>query len=408
LAIGISGIALGLWACSTKITVMGGGESASSSASKAAVTTGTGATSGTGGSTTVTTSTGATGGSCVEEVFDAKHPVRAIDAIVVVENDFTMNGPIYTIEQQLHPSFFTVLQNAGATPQIIMISDHGPGSNELCMGPPLATATTCNGAPGNVPGQFQHYSTALNFGEPLCDVLNSLAGGTDEFGMQGWTQWLRPASFKAFLMVSTNMVYCTYNNVLFYDASVTAGQDIALDWDSYLLALGPTHFGNTLERNYIFEALVGVPSKPNYEPYHPEEPVTTTGCSFSQGGSAYQWLAKGTGALRASGCDTGSFGTSLAHLANDVIDAASDRCTFLVPDSPNGQMWDFDLLVVRYTPSGGGPTQEWFHVDDPSQCGPGRFYLNEAKDSFVMCPATCAIIEADPDGDYTVVNECAM
>jgi len=403
--IGSLASALLITACGTKITVKRVDDDPSTSeATSVSVTQGSGAATSTSVSSSV--GVGGAGAACEDMVFEPQHPMKPIDAIFVVENDFQMSTALYTLEQQLHPSFAAVLDQAGADSQIIVLSDHGPSTFELCIPPPLSSTSSCNGAPGNVANQFRQFSTQITWGQMLCKVLSTLQGNqADEFGVQSWVPWLRPEALKAFVTVGATGTWCQYENLTLSDGGdINMGQQVALAWDSALLNLAPGQFGTSSSRNYLIESFVGAVPKMNFEPYYPDESVQVASCNGMDVGTGVQWLSKGTNALRAATCDSNNFSAMLPQAAGDIIRSASDRCTIHIPDPPMGQSWTFEAIEVIYTPDNSGPSQTWTRVDGPSFCGPGKFYIDGGD--VVLCPDSCNTINADRYGEMQLVLRC--
>jgi hypothetical protein len=123
-------------------------------------------------------------------------------------------------------------------------------------------------------------------------------------------------------------------------------------------------------------------------------------------GYGYQWLSKGTGALRFPVCNTASYDAMFSDIAAGVIDAVQVPCEFDIPDPGNGQTLDLDTLDVLYTPGGGSATQEWEQVDSVADCGPAKFYIDEPNNKIILCPDACSVVEADIDAKLEVKVDC--
>jgi hypothetical protein len=388
--------AIALIACGTNVRVFrgDGGESASSTATSGAGASPSSVTATQAVTSTVDVGAGGVGagGSCNEVLLDAEYLVRPIDAIVLAESGFQVQEELLALEQTLHPSFAAQFTQAGVDAQIVVVSDHGAGSQELCIGPPLSSATRCSGPPGNVPGQFRHYSVPIGPFDLSCKALDSLHGTLpDEFNLApaGWVSWLRSNALKGVVAVSESGSWCTWGSYTFQDVNdPSAGQELAIDWDAALLSLSPAQFGTVAQRNYVFHALLGMTAKSNNEPYEPFEAVVTQGCSFQNAPTGYQWLARGTEGLRASTCNPASMGSALSSFALRLIEAATDRCLMELPPA-----YDPQALELVYHPTS-GPTASFTQVPSPARCGPGAFYIE--GEVILLCPDTCALVESDP------------
>jgi len=398
----------------------GGGTTSTSGTGGSTSTSGTGgstSTSGTGGSTSTSGTGGAggmggVGGEGGETCTDAYVPVEPahlpVDAIVAVPNTSTMSGTQAGVEQHLYGSFVAVLEGQGVDVQVIVVSAHGTSWADVCIPPPLSSSNNCNGAPGNVPGKFQHYSTMLTWGSTLCKLLDTLYGNTpDEFSLapNGWSSWLRPAAFKAFLAMDTYQTSCAYNGQTWQDLSQSAaGQQVALAWDSALLGLAPAHFGTPADRRYVFHSLVGMTPKPNNQPYEPFENVLVTSCTSYQPGTAFQWLSKGTEGWRYSLCGSPSFPAMFAGLATRIADRTEEACAFQSPDPPPGfEPLNLSLLSMLYTPSN-GPLQPLAPVPSLGACSGNGFYWD--GDVARLCPTTCSAVTGDPNGQLEFRFHC--
>jgi hypothetical protein len=150
---------------------------------------------------------------------------------------------------------------------------------------------------------------------------------------------------------------------------------------------------------------VGLTSKSNpLDPYTEFEPVVQGTCNSSVSpGTGYQWLSKGTGALRFPVCNYQSYDAIFQAIAAGVLELTAIPCQFDVPDPPPGQVLDLATVGLLFTP-GNGPQQTWTLVSGPSQCSSGRFYLQGT--TVVLCPETCAVIEADTDAKIEISVSC--
>jgi hypothetical protein len=206
---------------------------------------------------------------------------------------------------------------------------------------------------------------------------------------------------------------CTYQTATMMDSGqVASGQTAALAFDSKLLQMNPGQFGTVSARNYIFYSIVGLTQKSNpLDPWTEFEPVQTATCTSAVSpGTGYQWLSKGTGALRFPVCNHQSYDVVFNDIASGVIDVTSVPCEFDVPEPPPGQTLDLNTVDVLYTAGGMGSPQEWTQVDSPSLCGPSKFYIDESldPDKIILCPQACAVVEADSEAKLEVKIECGF
>jgi hypothetical protein len=363
-----------------------------------------------------------TGGSCADVVVEANIEFKPADIIFVIDNSGSMSSEIAGIEQNINVNFASIIQSSGVDYQVIMVTDHGTGTYDVCVGPPLSNTTDCAGPPQNVMGQFYHYSVNVQSWDSVCKMFNTMfgpqgGGEADAYGLApgGWITWLRPEAVKVFVEITDDRMQCTWQTHVMNDQNtVVDGQTAALEFDQTLLGLAPGQFGTVAARNYIFYSLVGMPPKTvPTDPYTEFEPVTLGTCTGGvSAGTGYQWLSKGTGALRFPMCQdqAQTYDVVFQDIAAGVIDVTSVPCEFDVPEAPPGQMLDLNTVDVLYTPGGNGQVQTWTKVDSPSLCGPNKFYIDESldPDRIILCPQACSVVEADEAAKIEVKIECGF
>ncbi|MEQ9321444.1 MAG: hypothetical protein RIF41_19930, partial [Polyangiaceae bacterium] len=317
--------------------------------------------------TSVGPGSGGSGGTCIDEVQEAEVTLKPADIIFVIDNSGSMGEEIAGVESNINTNFAQQMAASGIDYRIIMVTEHdGPvgfASQPVCISPPLSGTTNCNGPPVNVPNQFYHYSINVQSHDSFCRILDSFYGGNaDQYGLapNGWSEWLRPEAVKVFVEMSDDGAVCTYNGKTYSDGNnVAQGQTAAVEFDKDLLALSPLHFGTQASRNYIWYSIVGLgpknPANP-LEAWNEFDPVTTTECTPGavDPGTAYQWLSKGTGALRFPLCDPSGYDTVFADIAAGVEEGTKLSCELIIPEPPQGQELNLESLSVIYTPGGNG------------------------------------------------------
>jgi hypothetical protein len=294
--------------------------------------------------------------------------------------------------------------------RIIMLTDHGAGFLEICVAPPLSSTSDCTGPPGEVANQFYHYDVDVQSWNSVCVFFASLAGGTpDEWSMHpsGSLPLLRPDALKVFIEATDDQMGCTWNSNSMVDGgTIAGGQTAALEFDQTLLAQSPTHFGTVVNRRYVLYNLLGVaPKNPSdyTVPYEPSNAVVSLTCPTGvSAGTGYQWLAKGTGGLSFSGCDTAAYGGIFDAIAQDVI-AKTNGCTLSIPPPPMNQSVDQGTLLVEYFPTN-GPPQMFTQVSSLPSCVGDQFYVEGGL--IKLCPAACSSVAQDPDASIVVHYSC--
>jgi hypothetical protein len=386
-------------------------------------TGGSGATGGTGGSAGQNLMVGGggsgTGGACASEILEADIKLKPADIIFVIDNSGSMTEEIQAVESNININFAQIIGASMVDYRIIMLTTHGNGSLDVCIGPPLSNTVDCNGPPVENPGLFYHYSVNVQSHDSLCKILNtvygSMGGGEgDEFGLYpgGWINLLRPEAVKVFVEITDDGIVCTWNGNTYNDQDqLMPGQQVAVAWDQDLLGLAPGQFGTVAQRNYLFYSIVGLPPNPNnmsgaYEEFEPA--VLGTCPSAVAPGTGYQWLSKGTEVLRYPMCNTMSYDAIFQDIAAGVVEGTQLPCEFAVPEPPPGQMLDLDSLSVLYTPGDGGPLEEFEKVASLAACGTAddKFYIE--NDTIYLCPAACDKVTADQMATVQVKVECGF
>lgn len=118
-------------------------------------------------------------------------------------------------------------------------------------------------------------------------------------------------------------------------------------------------------------------------------------------------IAEAGGSGQAFIIDTGDPDATAASFraAIDQIRGASLSCTMGIPDPPDGRKFDKSKVRVTYTSGGGAPTA----IDYDQECASdsGWRYDDPADPrQIVLCPGTCATIEADPNAALAVDFTC--
>ncbi len=357
---------------------------------------------------------GGEGGSCVDLVVEGESQLRPADIVFVIDNSGSMSEEISGVEQNINTNFAQVMAASNVDYRIIMVTNHGTGSYDVCISAPLSGTTNCSGPPVNVPGQFYHYSIDVQSTDSLCLLLDSFDGTeADEFNLApgGWQQWLRPEAIKVFVEITDDRANCSwhgksFNTMYNNPPNPTDGQNAAVEFDKALLGLSPLHFGTQSKRNYLWYSIVGLKEKPMpLEAWAPTDPVNVQKCSSAVNpGMAYQWLSKGTGALRFPLCSPSGYNVVFQDIANGIEEGTKVNCELAIPEPPNGQQLDLETVTVVYTPMGTGTPIEFTKADSSSVCTAGKFYVE--NNLIKICPASCTQVEADLNAKLQVKIAC--
>lgn len=357
---------------------------------------------------------GAIGQTCpISKTVELQTP-GVVDIIVVTDNSGSMGEEISALESGLN-SMATTLSGLGTDYRIVMVTDHGSGSTEVCVPPPLSGTNDCTGPAVSGP-RFFHYDVNVQSHDSLCILLDAF-GGTepDESGayLGGYGSLLRSEAAKAFIELSDDGVACTSSATgtsLDDGDTEVGGQTVAQDFDADLLSLSPSQFGTTTERNYRFYGLIGVPAKGGdaTDPYLASDPVTTALCPSSvDPGTGYQWLSKGTGGLWFSQCATLTYDSMLDQIAADAnaFGGATETCTVTVESPEEGRTLDLASTSLVFNPSSGGP-RPLSEVVGPEACSGGDQYYFETNGDITLCPAICNTVQDSQSGSLQLDIDC--
>ena len=180
--------------------------------------------------------------------------------------------------------------------RIIVVSRYGSPEKPIgltdipvCISAPTGSSDCSQAATEPLvdnPPRFYQYSADIEDTNSLCQLLKGY-DQPDELAEDkrtppwtpvaplGWSQYLRPDSFKAIIIASDDEVDCgTFTGV----SSTAVARDAAA-FDKDLSALSPTHFGTPSARNYGFYSMIGISSKAGL--LGPTDPVEEKVCTDS-------------------------------------------------------------------------------------------------------------------------------
>jgi uncharacterized protein YegL len=102
--------------------------------------------------------------------------------------------------------------------------------------------------------------------------------------------------------------------------------------------------------------------------------------------------------------DISEFSAKMAEIRTEAL-----GCDFEIPPPPNGQQLDPDRVNFTYTPKGMGSPKILPRADDLADCNgqPGWYYdSNVGPTKIVLCPASCATVQADTSAMVSVLFGC--
>jgi hypothetical protein len=325
---------------------------------------------------------------------------RPVDIIVTIDDSGSMSQELDAVEKNINVNFANILGMSGLDYRVIMFTQFGTGTYQICVKPPLG-GNACAGEtkPVNT-ANFFHYSLDVESYDSL-KLLIQKYNVADANGLapNGWSQWLRPDALKVFIEVtddeSTDMT--------------------STDFDTMLLAKTPKMFGDATKRDYVFYSITGVvENNPATKAYAPTDALVTGKCSTAvNAGQEYQKLSRLTGGLRFPICQLASFDVVFQAVAAGVVAGARVACSFEVPTPTTGENVDINSVQVKYTPSAGGMQKVFTKVDDISQCTTaGNFYITTDSDlgtpQIVLCPDACTTVQGDSQAQIGVTFDCSV
>ena len=338
-------------------------------------------------------------GTCVELEHEAIWQPWPTDLVLVADNGPEMTGALDRLETLLGADW----PWSPGEPQVIVVSDHGPGPQQLCVASSLSNTADCSGPPGDVPGVFHHYDVVIDGPSTLCQLLATLkgpgAGGQpDEHDLHpdGWLPWLRPEAMKVVLVATTKGVSCTIDGTTLDDQDdpsrepqSSAAAQAASAWQNLLFAAAPGHFAPTTERpGYRMMSLIGVAAGSPQVLHGFDAPLVLDGCSsLVSVGLGYQWLSKMRHGVRVPIC--GSDPLAQLGVGEILVPPKSPDCSPLtLPERTEGHVWDLDGLTITFE---GAPLER---VADETACGDRSDAYFRTGTTVTFCPYTCDYMNA--------------
>ncbi len=386
-------------------------------------------------------------GSCGNVMGEATTVRRPMDIVFVIDNSSSMDDEIDEVEKSVYAEFSNIISASNIDYRVIMISRYGENhgsivgesDHPICIPPPLG-ATSCTDAthqPLQNASRFFHYSADVESQDALCLLLSSFQQ-PDEFdnsntkddgpgssvyrswttlAPDGWSAWLRPDSFKTFVVITDDDVMCNLSefggpNVSLNDGNnAGSGQSAASTFDARLLALPGAPFGSSSDRNYVWHSIVGMAGKGGLKAWEPSDPVNTALCGKGAvgPGTGYQALSRLTGGLRYPICPTASgttnFDPIFNAIAEGVIAHADVPCAFELPEVTG--VIDPRTIKVDYVPGGGEPSRALSRASG-ADCASGDYYLDDAErpTALTLCSSSCRAIQEDDKAKIKVDFGC--
>ena len=115
-------------------------------------------------------------------------------------------------------------------------------------------------------------------------------------------------------------------------------------------------------------------------------------------------VAGGTTAAYDITTDITEFSAKMAEIRGSAL-----GCEFEIPPPPNNEELDPDKVNFSYTPKGVGDAKVLLRADDFNACSgkPGWYYDNNtAPTKIILCPASCATVQADATAKVEALFGC--
>ncbi len=204
---------------------------------------------------------------CATQSSTATLVKKPVDIIVIIDNSGSMTEEIVGVQSNINKNFATILDASGLDYRVILVARHGKATvgQSICVEAPLSGIPVdgCNPKPVapavfptkpvNNPGKFYHYSTEVASTDSWCKVFSTY-NTPDEFALapNGWSEWLRPEAFKAFIEITDDRVSCgAYND----KNTVAGGIAVAALFDTDLQAFASAQFVDGSANTLVFQAI---------------------------------------------------------------------------------------------------------------------------------------------------------
>jgi len=364
-------------ACSTPetVAVAPGPGTGGSAGSLAATTSSGGSTSGSGGASP----------ECLELSINAVAAFEPHDIVVVLDDSLPAGMKGYLA------GVLEAAMLSDAPTNFIIVGNHGPGPDRLCMSipgepPPACFDTPSQGAsPPQATSRIHYYDVAVSGSNAVCTLLDASDGTqSDQWGLHpdGWRKWLNPKAATRIIVLSDEAQDCVAQGVHFQGGTTPAeGSEMAALALSQLRTRAPN-----VEDDYSplvqFHVVGGFDDADS--PLNHNQGAVPGSCGSA--GFGLQALAISTRGLRYSFCDATSLQVVLPTLTPFQQDPEFECTSQSFPqDVPSG-----------YAPVFTG-AQSFTEVDSLAQCPKesGYYYLDQNRRLY-LCPTTCRAVFTEP------------
>lgn len=301
--------------------------------------------------------------SCAGEEVVADFVTLPSDIIWVVDQSGSMNQETQYVQQQIN-SFASAIGMSGIDYHVVMIA-RDSGSNAICVPPPLA-GPSCGD------------NTRFKQVDQYVDSRNGPAVAVQQY--PNYSSFLRLEAMKHFIFVTdddSNQSASTFTNAL-----------------ANLMLAG-------MFANYKVHGIYGRDANGN-----------TCSGPFGKAvrrGDVYTELITSTGGASGIICEN-DWSAVFADIQAAVVAGSQVSCEINVPQPSSGGSIDPNQVSVKYTPGGTGSAVILPQAADAQACGSndGWYYDDPSMPTkIVLCPATCATVQADDAASVKLELGCA-
>ncbi len=305
---------------------------------------------------------GSCAASCAGEEVNADFVMLPSDIIWVVDQSGSMNQETQYVQQQIN-TFASAIGTSGIDYRVVMIA-RDSGGNAICVPPPLG-GPSCGD------------NTRFKLVDQYVDSRNGPAVAVSQY--PNYSSFLRLEAMKHFIFVTdddSNQSAATFTNAL-------AGLQPA-----------------GMFSNYKVHGIYGRAANGGV-------------CDGAFGkavraGNVYTTLITNTGGASGIICDN-DWSSVFMDIQAAVVTGSQVSCEITIPQPSQGGSIDPSQVAVKYLAGGVGPGVTLPQAASAQACGTNEgWYYDDpnAPTKIILCPATCATVQADPGANVKLDLGC--
>lgn len=298
---------------------------------------------------------------CARQITMAETRARPVDIVWVIDNSGSMDGEARIVQDNMN-AFAAAVGASGIDYHVVVMTTMG----FVNVPPPLGTD-----------------AMRFFFANVNVQSHDGLIALVENFGT--YSGFLRPDAVTHFVVV-------------------TDDESERMTWTDFR-----TQMEMLLGHGFTVHAIASPPGSTHCVPSSSWCVFNEEGCSGPNGdaadnGEQYWALAMATGGQQHSIC-TADWSGLFASLTSAIAVPTPLPCRYALPPPPDGMTFNPGLVNVVYTPSASTSEVVVPKVEDYAACGPSGGWYYEGDD-IVVCPATCDVLRADPEGRVDIVLGC--